>query len=72
MDSTTLDEKAIALKDKVAKKATEAVKKKAEDKVKQKLKKKSKFEEEMDAAEARFVAPNFEKTKDGRHWRLKK
>jgi len=31
LDSTTLDEKAIALKDKVAKKATEAVKKKAEE-----------------------------------------
>ena len=31
LDSTTLDEKAVALKDKVAKKASEAVKKKAEE-----------------------------------------
>ncbi len=39
---------------------------------KKKLKKKSKFEEAIDAEEARLMAPGFEKTKDGRHWRLKK
>ena len=39
---------------------------------KKKLKKKSKFEEAMDAEEARLMPPGLEKTEDGRHWRLKK